>query len=137
MIVTLSGELGSGKTTLTRGCLRALGWRGAVKSPTYTIVEHYLFSSLYFYHLDFYRFNDPDEWVTAGVADCFRADAVCVVEWPERAGAHLPPADVALVLTYPTDPDETGRYLGVDARTARGQPCARALTAQASRAIAR
>src|SRR3974390_653874 len=128
MIGTLPGELGAGKTTLTRGCLRAPGWRGIVKSPSYTIVEHYLFSSLYFYHIDLYRFNDPDEWVTAGVADCFRADAVCLVEWPERAGAHLPAVDVALVFTYPSDPDQAGRYLRVDAHSARGQRCASALT---------
>ena len=86
MVVTLSGDLGAGKTTLVRGCLRELGWQGPVKSPTYTLVEHYPFSSLYFYHFDFYRFADPSEWDTAGLADCFRDDSVCVVEWPERVG---------------------------------------------------
>jgi len=129
MIVTLSGELGAGKTTLTRGCLRALGWTGAVKSPTYTIVEHYLFSSLYFYHIDFYRFTDPDEWETAGVADCFRPDAVCLVEWPERVGAHLPPPDVALRFLYPSDPDAAGRYLAATAHGTRGARCVSAVTA--------
>jgi tRNA threonylcarbamoyl adenosine modification protein YjeE len=83
MIVTLSGDLGTGKTTLTRGLLRALGWTASVKSPTYTLVEHYPFSSLYFYHFDFYRFIDPEEWETAGLSECFREDAVCVIEWPE------------------------------------------------------
>jgi tRNA threonylcarbamoyladenosine biosynthesis protein TsaE len=78
-----------------RGCLRALGWKGRVKSPTYTLVEHYPLSSLYFYHFDFYRFADPREWETAGLADCFRSDAACVVEWPERVGDLLPPADLA------------------------------------------
>ena len=128
MIVTLSGELGAGKTTLVRGCLRALGWEGSVKSPTYTIVEHYLFSSLYFYHIDFYRFTDPDEWETAGVADCFRPDAVCLVEWPERVGAHLPPADVVLQLVYASDPDVAGRYLAAAAQRARGERCVSAMT---------
>src|SRR6266478_6853567 len=66
MIVTLSGELGAGKTTLVRGMLRGLGWMGPVKSPSYALVEHYLFSSLYFYHFDFYRFDDLDEWNTTG-----------------------------------------------------------------------
>ena len=92
MIVSLSGELGTGKTTLVRGCLRALGWQGRVKSPTYTLVEHYPLSSLYFYHFDFYRFADPNEWETAGLADAFREDSVCLVEWPERVGARLPPS---------------------------------------------
>jgi tRNA threonylcarbamoyladenosine biosynthesis protein TsaE len=129
MIVTLSGDLGAGKTTLTRGCLRALGWQGTVKSPTYAIVEHYLFSSLYFYHIDFYRFTDPHEWETSGVADCFRSDAVCLVEWPERVGAHLPQADVALRLVYPPDPDAAGRYLAAAARGARGDRCLSAMRA--------
>jgi tRNA threonylcarbamoyladenosine biosynthesis protein TsaE len=138
MVVTLSGELGAGKTTLTRGCLRALGWPGAVKSPTYTIVEHYLFSSLYFYHIDFYRFNDPDEWETAGVADCFRPDAVCLVEWPERVGAHLPQPDIAMRLDYPSDADDAGRHLTVTAHGARGERCLSAMTgASATRALPR
>lgn len=129
MVVTLSGDLGAGKTTLTRGCLRALGWQGPVKSPTYNIVEHYLFSSLYFYHIDFYRFANPDEWETAGVADCFRPDAVCLVEWPERVAAHLPPADVALRLAYPPDPAAAGRYLAAVARGLRGERCVTAIIA--------
>src|SRR5437762_13956816 len=84
MIVTLSGELGSGKTTLVRGMLRELGWSGPVKGPSYGMVEHYDFSSLYFYHFDFYRFEASQEWDSGGLAECVRPDSVAVIEWPER-----------------------------------------------------
>ena len=127
MIVTLSGELGTGKTTLVRGCLRALGWTGPVKSPTYTLVEHYPFSSIYFYHFDFYRFTDPSEWDTAGLADCFRDDAVCLVEWPERVAGLLPPADLALTLAHPRHADAGGRRCTLEARTEAGERCLTAM----------
>ncbi|MGA7984117.1 MAG: tRNA (adenosine(37)-N6)-threonylcarbamoyltransferase complex ATPase subunit type 1 TsaE, partial [Burkholderiales bacterium] len=78
MVVTLHGDLGAGKTTLVRGLLRARGVTGPVKSPSYGLVEHYPLSSLYFYHIDFYRFADPAEWETAGLAECFRRDSVCL-----------------------------------------------------------
>jgi tRNA threonylcarbamoyladenosine biosynthesis protein TsaE len=126
MIVTLSGELGTGKTTLVRGALRALGWQGRVKSPTYTLVEHYPFSSLYFYHFDFYRFADPSEWETAGLADAFRRDSVCLIEWPERVGSRLPAPDLALELSYA---DAGGRGLKLGARTDDGERCLNAIVA--------
>jgi tRNA threonylcarbamoyladenosine biosynthesis protein TsaE len=131
MIVTLSGDLGSGKTTLVRGCLRALGWAGPVKSPTYTVVEHYPFSSIYFYHFDFYRFADPSEWETAGLADCFRPDAVCLIEWPERVEGLLPPPDLAITLSHPDDPDQDGRTCVLVARTEAGDRCRDAMTEDA------
>jgi tRNA threonylcarbamoyladenosine biosynthesis protein TsaE len=128
MVITLSGDLGAGKTTLVRGTLRALGWPGPVKSPTYALVEHYSFSSLYFYHFDFYRFADPSEWETAGFADCFRPDAVCLIEWPERVADLLPPPDVALTLAHPSDARASGREISVDARTQAGERCLAAMT---------
>ena len=127
MIVTLSGDLGAGKTTLVRGCLRALGWVGSVKSPSYPLVEHYPLSSLYFYHFDFYRFADPSEWDTAGLADCFGPDVVCLIEWPERVAGRLPPPDVALTLTYPADPSRSGRELALVAHTEGGERCVAAI----------
>jgi tRNA threonylcarbamoyladenosine biosynthesis protein TsaE len=122
MVVTLHGDLGSGKTTVVRGALRAMGWTGPVKSPTYTLVEHYLFSRLYFYHFDFYRFTDPAEWETAGFAECFRDDAVCLVEWPERVTGLLPLADVDIALAYPRS-NASGRDLVLSAYTEAGERC--------------
>jgi tRNA threonylcarbamoyladenosine biosynthesis protein TsaE len=127
MVIALHGDLGVGKTTVVRGALRALGWTGPVKSPTYTLVEHYPLSSLYFYHFDFYRFADPSEWETAGLADYFRDDAVCLVEWPERVAGLLPPADVDIALAHPK-PGATGRDLALSAHTANGDRCVAAIT---------
>jgi tRNA threonylcarbamoyladenosine biosynthesis protein TsaE len=98
LVVTLSGELGAGKTTLVRGLLRALGHAGAVKSPTYALVEVYEVSRLDFYHFDFYRFQDPREWIEAGFRDVFNGRNVCLIEWPERASGFLPPADLEIRL---------------------------------------
>ena len=103
MLVTLVGDLGAGKTTLARGMLRGLGHQGPVKSPTYAVVEHYQFSSLYLYHFDFYRFADPFEWETAGFSEYFRNDSLCLCEWPEKVAALLPPADVSLTLSAHAD----------------------------------
>jgi len=121
MIVTLAGDLGTGKTTLVRGLLRARGIEGAVKSPTYTLVEHYLISSLYFYHFDFYRFTNQNEWDSAGMSDYFRSDAVCIVEWPERVGDRLPHPDLALSLSYAAQND--GRDVVATAHTPDGERC--------------
>ena len=99
-VLHLSGELGSGKTTLVRGMLKALGHPGRVKSPTYTLVEPYGISRLHFYHFDFYRFKDRSDWVNSGFRDYFNGEAFCVVEWPERAGGLLPPPDLELRLEF-------------------------------------
>jgi len=125
MIVTLAGELGAGKTTLVRGMLRGLGWTDSVKSPSFALVEHYQISSLYFYHFDLYRFNDPIEWDVAGFAEYFRPDAICVIEWPERIADRLPRADVASVLAYAP----TGRTLELRAGTVAGKTCLTAFSA--------
>lgn len=125
MVITLHGELGTGKTTLVRGLLRARGVAGPIKSPTYALVEHYPVSSLYFYHFDFYRFMNPDEWGSAGLADYFRDDAVCIVEWPERVGDRLPVPDLELSLSYRSG--GTGRQLDARAHSVAGGQCLIAL----------
>ena len=129
MIVAIEGDLGSGKTTLVRGVLRAVGVEGPVKSPTYTIVEHYAVSSLYFYHFDFYRFMSPHEWDSAGVSESFRHDAVCLVEWPERVAGVLPAPDIQLSLSYSP---RAGRDLHAEAFTPAGTRCVSALAAAMS-----
>ena len=126
MLVTLSGDLGAGKTTLARGVLRGLGWDGAVKSPSYALVEHYPFSNLYLYHFDFYRFEDVREWDDAGFAEAFRRDSVCLVEWPERVAGRLPVADLAISLSLSREGGE-GRALVAVATTDAGERCLTAL----------
>jgi tRNA threonylcarbamoyladenosine biosynthesis protein TsaE len=116
-VLHLSGELGSGKTTLVRGLLRALGVQGPVKSPTFTWVEPYRVSRLDLYHFDFYRFDKKTEWLSSGLRDYFRPDAVCIVEWPERAGELLPPPDLAVRLEY----DEPARLARIEAHSAEGE----------------
>ncbi len=128
MTVTLRGDLGAGKTTLVRGCLRALGWTSPVKSPTYTLVENYPISRLYFYHFDFYRFADPNEWETAGLAECFRKDAVCLVEWPERIAGRLPSPDLEITLSHPDDAYQPGRQVTLRALSTAGARCVLAMT---------
>jgi tRNA threonylcarbamoyladenosine biosynthesis protein TsaE len=97
-VLFLSGDLGAGKTTLARGLVRALGWPGRVKSPTYGLIEIYTFSRLNLYHFDFYRFKDREEWVSSGFREHFNPESLCIVEWPERAAGLLPLPDLHITL---------------------------------------
>lgn len=127
--IHLSGDLGAGKTTLSRGLLRGLGFAGRVKSPTYTLVELYVVSKLHLYHFDFYRFNDPEEWNDAGFRDLFNGTNICLVEWPEKAGDRLPLPDLKIQL----EPSPSmGRNALIQAHTPRGQTLLQALPPLAS-----
>ena len=119
LAVYLRGELGAGKTTVVRGALRALGHEGPVRSPTYTLVEVYTVSRLDLHHFDFYRFHDPREWIDAGFRESFNGRTVSLIEWPERAGGLLPPADIEIHLEL----HEAGRSAVLTSNTLRGQKC--------------
>jgi len=99
-VVFLRGPLGAGKTTLARGLLRALGVRGAIRSPTYTLLEPYELPGRLLVHLDLYRLADPRELEPLGLRDYPPERCWWLIEWPERAGERLPPAELAVDLSH-------------------------------------
>jgi tRNA threonylcarbamoyladenosine biosynthesis protein TsaE len=121
-VLHLRGDLGAGKTTVVRGLLRALGYEGKVKSPTYTLVEPYVvepngLSRLHLYHFDFYRLKNAAEWESSGFRDYFGPQAACLVEWPERAGPALGKPDVELRLEFAP----LGRHAHLSSHTPAGE----------------
>ena len=117
LLVFLWGDLGTGKTTLVRGFLRGRGHQGAVRSPTYTLVEPYELSPVSVYHLDLYRLSNPEELEFLGGREIFSGDNQVLVEWPDRGQGWLPQPDLELRLAH----EQNGRRIGLLARSDAGR----------------
>lgn len=122
-MIYLQGDLGAGKTTLTRGFMRGFGYTGAVKSPTYTLVEPYEFELGNIYHFDLYRLADPEEVAYLGTDEYFAESNLCLVEWAEKGAKWLPPADLLIEIAD----QGTGRRLTCQSLTEKGAIIAKRL----------
>lgn len=122
-LIFLEGNLGMGKTTLSRGIIRGLGHVGAVKSPTFTLVEPYEIGDIRAFHFDLYRLVDPEELEFLGIRDYFEDDALCLIEWPDKGAGFLPKADLTITIS----PQDSGRSLKILSQGSRGEAWCAAL----------
>ena len=117
LLITLQGDLGTGKTTLARGILEGLGYSGIVKSPTYTVVEPYELSVGMIYHFDLYRIFDPEELEFLGFRDYLNEGYLCIIEWPERGDRYVYSADLCIAI----EPIEFGRKIYLRSNSREGE----------------
>lgn len=127
LAIYLHGDLGAGKTALTRSLLHASGYVGHVKSPTYTLAEPYNIvlaeRKICVIHFDLYRMASPEEFLDAGFREDFDSDNICIVEWPEKADSVLPQADINVFLTV----SGQGRDVELVALSDKGSLCLKRL----------
>jgi len=141
LFVSLDGDLGAGKTTATRYLLKAMGYGGKVKSPTYSLCEEHILylpsqAALHIFHFDLYRMQSPEEWVEAGLLEYFTQSehpTLCIIEWPEKAEHTLPTMDLAITLIHPDENEsELARTVGIAAQTPKGEAVLQSLSAHSS-----
>ncbi|MBC8996369.1 tRNA (adenosine(37)-N6)-threonylcarbamoyltransferase complex ATPase subunit type 1 TsaE [Pseudomonas neuropathica] len=127
-LIFLEGNLGMGKTTLSRGIIRGLGHVGAVKSPTFTLVEPYEIGDIRAFHFDLYRLVDPEELEFLGIRDYFEDDALCLIEWPDKGAGFLPKPDLTITIS----PQDSGRSLKILSQGSRGEAWCAALALESN-----
>ena len=124
IVLYFNGDLGAGKTTLTRGIVQGLGYQGNVKSPTYTLVEEYSIAGKMIYHFDLYRLADPEELEFMGIRDYFADNTICLIEWAEKGADLLSPPDLLVNIGYA----ENARNIELVAQSTMGQQIIQQLT---------
>ena len=127
-LIFLEGNLGMGKTTLSRGIIRGMGHVGSVKSPTFTLVEPYEIGDVRAFHFDLYRLVDPEELEFLGIRDYFEDVALCLIEWPDKGAGFLPKPDLTITIS----PQDSGRSLKILSQGSRGEAWCAALALESN-----